>query len=290
MDLTEAEAPIKTIHNLSLIMLAIVITAVTLLVRVVGHRGKLQAKNFGYEQALKARQDLLAIVAHDLRNPINAIGLSSSVLTKILEEPNPDLGFVTRNLGVIHRSAFRMNRLIEDLLTSTKIEAGQLRVRPQHCDLRPLLQDFEQLVSPLATEKSIHFRYSIERDVPSAFVDPDRLTQVLSNLVGNAIKYTPVDGEVSLSVQAADGEIEFRVRDSGPGISPTELPRIFDRYWQAKQTKGGSGLGLYIAKGLVEAHGGRIRVESVVGEGTTVCFTVRASKALVPLQAPKRAG
>src|SRR5438105_9540621 len=125
-DAAEATPPIKTIWNFSIIMLIIVITAVLLLLRVVAHRARLQSKNFGYEQALKARQDLLAIVAHDLRNPINSIALSSSVLTKVLEGSNPNLGFVVQNLGVIHRSAFRMNRLIEDLLTSTSIEAGQL--------------------------------------------------------------------------------------------------------------------------------------------------------------------
>jgi signal transduction histidine kinase len=278
--LDEANSPVRTIWKLSTAMLLIVIIAVILLVRVVTHRAQLQAKNFGYEQALKARQDVLAIVAHDLRNPINSIALSSSVLTKALEGPNPDIGFVTQNLGVIQRSAHRMNRLIEDLLTSTRIESGQLRVQPRQCDLRPLLHEFEQSTIPLTAEKSIRFSCSISPDVPNAFVDPDRLSQVLSNLVGNAIKYAPVNGLVSLSVQLVNGEIEFGVRDSGPGISPSELPWIFDQYWQAQHNKGGTGLGLYISKGLVEAHGGRIWVESAVGEGTTVYFTVPPSKAL----------
>jgi signal transduction histidine kinase len=288
MAVSEAKAPIKTIWTLSIIMLIIVITTVFLLVRVVGHRAQLQTQNFGYEQALQARQDLLAIVAHDLRNPINSIALSSSVLTKALEGNDPNLGFVAQNLGVIHRSAFRMNRLIEDLLTSTRIEAGQLQVRPQHCDLRPLLRDLEQLVRPVAAEKSIQFVYSISPDVPNAFIDPDRLSQILWNLVGNAIKYAPAHGVVSLSVQLVNGQIEFRVRDTGPGIAPGEVPLIFDRYWQAKHTKGGAGLGLYISKGLVEAHGGRIWVESIVGEGTTVCFTVPESKAIALPPAAKR--
>jgi signal transduction histidine kinase len=289
MNVSEAKAPIRTIWNLSIIMLVIVIATVLLLVRVVAHRAELQAKNFGYEQALKARQDLLAIVAHDLRNPINSIALSSSVLAKTLGEANPDLGFVVKNLGVIHRSAYRMNRLIEDLLTSTRIEAGQLEIRPHYCDLQPLLRDLAQLVQPVAAEKSIEFVYSIDPDVPTVFLDPDRLSQILWNLVGNAIKYAPEHGVVSLRVQTVNAEVEFRVRDTGPGIAASEIPLIFDQYWQAKHTKGGAGLGLYISKGLIEAHGGRIWVESIVGEGTTVCFTVPQSKPVAVTPASKRA-
>jgi len=289
MDASEAKAPIRTIWNLSIIMLVIVIATVLLLVRVVAHRAELQTKNFGYEQALKARQDLLAIVAHDLRNPINSIALSSSVLAKTLGEDNPDIGFVVKNLGVIHRSAYRMNHLIEDLLTSTRIEAGQLQIRPQHCDLQLLLRDFAQLVQPVAAEKSIQYVYSISPDVPNAFLDPDRLSQILWNLVGNAIKYAPEHGVVSLRVETENGEVEFRVRDTGPGIAESEIPLIFDQYWQAKHTKGGAGLGLYISKGLVEAHGGRIWVESIVGEGTTVCFTMPQSKPVAVAPASKRA-
>jgi signal transduction histidine kinase len=290
MDVSEAKAPIRTIWSLSAVMLVIVIATVLLLMRVVANRAQLQAKNFGYEQALKARQDLLAIVAHDLRNPINSIALSSSILGKMLGEPSPDLSFVAKNLEVIHRSAYRMNRLIEDLLTSTRIEAGQLHVRPQNCDLKPLLRDFAQLVRPVAAEKSIQFIYSISPEVPNVFVDPDRLSQILWNLVGNAIKYSPEHGVVSLRIEAVDGDLEFRVRDSGPGIAASELPRIFDQYWQAKHTKGGAGLGLYISKGLVEAHGGRIWVESLVGEGTAVCFRLPQSKPSAVSPASRRAG
>jgi signal transduction histidine kinase len=274
MEVSEAYAPIRTIRMLSLVMIAVVTTAVILLMRVMSHRARLQATNFGYQEALRARQDLLAIVAHDLKNPISSVALSSSVLVKMLESPKPDIGFIVQNLGVIHRSAFRMNRLIEDLLVSGRIEAGQFRIRPQECDLHTLLHDLQEMLSPLIGPKSIEFVCSIAPDVPRVFVDPDRLTQVLSNLVGNAIKFTLPHGVVSVSVQNCDDEIQFCVSDSGPGIPASELPRIFDQYWQAQQNKSGSGLGLYISKGLVEAHGGRIWVESAVGEGTSVYFTV----------------
>jgi signal transduction histidine kinase len=274
MDVSEANAPMATIWNLSVIMLGIVFSAVVLLLRAVAHRARLQTINFGYEQALKARQDVLAVIAHDLRNPINSIALSSSVLAKMVETPSTDTSFIVRNLDVIHRSAFRMNRLIEDLLVSTGIEAGMLRIRRQECDLRALLSEFEENFSPLAAEKSIEFTCSIAPDIRSAFIDPDRLIQVLSNLLGNAIKYTPNGGTVTLSVKMAGVQIEFRVKDSGPGISSSELPRIFDQYWQAKHAEPGSGLGLFISKNLVEAHGGKIWVESAIGNGTTVCFTI----------------
>ena len=289
MDKNEATAPIDTIWNLSWIMFGIIAVAVFLLIRVVAHRGRLLATNFGYQQALRARQDVLAIVAHDLKNPINSIALSSSVLSRILEEPNPDLTFAARNLGGIHRAAFRMSRLIEDLLLSARIDAGQLRVRPEDCDLPAFMREFEQFVLPLAAEKSNDYIYSIAPNVRKAYVDADRLSQILSNLIGNAIKFSPPHAAVSVSITAVDDAIEFRIKDCGPGIAPSELPHIFDQYWQAQPGKLGAGLGLYISKGLVEAHGGKIWVESVVGEGTTVCFSVPASKSVAAAQPARRA-
>jgi signal transduction histidine kinase len=133
-------------------------------------------------------------------------------------------------------------------------------------------------VHPLATEKSIEFVCSVEPSLEKAFVDPDRLSQILTNLIANAIKFSPVHGAVSLSVSRSNNQILFRVKDSGPGIAPAELPHVFDQYWQAKHGKPGAGLGLYICKGLVEAHGGKIWIETGVGEGTTVCFTIPAVK------------
>jgi signal transduction histidine kinase len=192
----------------------------------------------------------------------------------MVQTDNPDVPFIVQNLGTIHRSAFRMNRLIEDLLTSTRIEAGQLRVQPRECDVVGLIEEFDEVIFPLLSGKSIQLICSIGPDLPKALADADRVIQVLSNLVGNAVKYTPVGAAIALSVTAYNRSIQFSVKDSGPGIPENELPQIFDQYWQGQHHKGGSGLGLYIAKALVEAHGGRIWIESVVGEGTTVFFTV----------------
>ena len=278
MDLSEANAPVQTIWNLSLVMSAAITIAVILLLRLVAHRGRLLATNVGYQQALKARQDLLGIVAHDLKNPINSIALSSAMLLQRQGHPEMDTNFAATSLGAIHRAAFRMNRLIEDLLLSTRIYAGQLRIRPEECDLRMFLHEFEQQVLPLTLEKSIKLTYTLASSVHKVFADPDRLAQILSNLIGNAIKFSPACGVVSLSVSRRDDEIEFRIRDCGPGIPTAELPHVFDQYWQAQHGKPGAGLGLYICNGLVQAHGGRIWIESTVGEGTTVGFTLPAVK------------
>jgi PAS domain S-box-containing protein len=221
------------------------------------------------EAAVKSRDDMLSIVSHDLRNPVNTIVMSAS----LLGDPEITLpaAEITRQLQVIGRSARRMNRLIQDLLDVGRIEAGRftLSCRPEETSaiVREVCEEFR----PQIEHKELTLRCNVAADLPRMNVDRDRVIQVLSNFLNNAIKFTPRGGEIAVTAMAMqDGGVQFSVRDSGPGIAPDDLASIFDRFWQAKRTAHlGAGLGLTIAKGIASAHGGCVRAESALGRGST---------------------
>jgi signal transduction histidine kinase len=176
---------------------------------------------------------------------------------------------------VIQRAANRANRLISDLLDVARIQAGGLAVEPASVEVRSLMQEAVDSATPLATANQLTLQRVAEDDVTTVFSDRDRVLQVFANLIGNAIKFTPKGGEITLRAELAGGDVRFAVCDTGPGIPPEHLPHVFDRYWQAKSTaKLGTGLGLSIAKGIVEAHGGKIFVESEPGRGASFIFTL----------------
>jgi signal transduction histidine kinase len=178
-------------------------------------------------------------------------------------------------LQAIHRSAERMYRLIHDLLNEAAIEAGQLAVSRSPVAVDLLVTDALELLKPLATAKHIAVETKLSAALPPVSADRDRMLQVFSNLGGNAIKFTPEGGRIEIGAIASGGNVELVVRDSGPGIAAADLPHVFDRFWQAdKHARSGVGLGLAIAKGIVEAHGGAIRVENAPGGGTCLAFTL----------------
>jgi PAS domain S-box-containing protein len=227
------------------------------------------------EAALRGREDLLAIVSHDLRNPLGAIITALELLEHVDEGPDM-VARVRRYAQTIGRAAQRMNRLIADLLDLASLERGQLRVEKRLIDAGSVVADTVQMLQPLAAQKEI----TLEAATPLGQVpidgDRERIAQVLSNLIGNAIKFTPKGGRIDATA-VIDGEVvRVAVADSGIGIAPEQLPHIFDRYWQGatRHARTGVGLGLSIAKGLVEAHGGRIDVRSEIGKGTTVELSV----------------
>jgi signal transduction histidine kinase len=227
------------------------------------------------EQSARLREELVAVVSHDLKNPVATIEMAVSFLLEEIVPNDAAHESEREQLHAIHRTAQRMYRLIHDLLDVAAIEAGQLKVTPSPLAVDVLVADALELLGPLAAAKRIAIVTAASAALPPVSADRDRVLQVFSNLGGNALKFTPNDGQVELHALLRDSMVEFGVRDTGPGIGSDELPHVFDRFWQAQRSgRGGVGLGLAIAKGIVEAHGGEIRAESEPGRGSRFVFTL----------------
>ena len=221
------------------------------------------------QRATRARDDVLAIVSHDLRNPINTIHMSTSFLLDALAEPGGKEVPVIAQLKVMKRATHRANALIGDLLDVSRIDAGTLAVATTAIDASMLLQDAALELEPLVTGSKLVFEHAWNGPDVLVMADRSRIGQVFSNLVGNAIKFTKAGGTVTITGSRRDDMADFDVIDTGAGIPPEQLPHLFDRFWQANNTtRSGAGLGLYIVKGIVEAHLGTIAVETVAGQGT----------------------
>jgi signal transduction histidine kinase/DNA-binding response OmpR family regulator len=233
------------------------------------------------QQATRARDDVLAIVSHDLRNPIHAIYMAASFLLDVLPEDAGDAGAALsrKQAAVIRRSAQRANALIGDLLDVTRIEAGRLMVTTTAVDAADLVTDAVHDAAPLAQDRAQRLLTLCADPLPRVRADRGRIAQLFGNLIGNAIKFTPVGGEVTVRARAEGALVHFAVTDSGPGIPADHLPHLFDRYWQARETAElGTGLGLFIARGIAEAHGGTMWAESQLGAGATFHFTLPVEK------------
>ncbi|HEY4393310.1 MAG TPA: ATP-binding protein [Polyangia bacterium] len=235
------------------------------------------------QESVRAREDLLAIVSHDLRNPLGVVLASSALLLKSSLPPEPPgkEGRARRQVEAIERAGNRMNRLIRDLLDFAAIQAGHLSVSSHPRDVGMLIREVLDALEPLAAGKSIKLvDGGAEESGLQISCDHDRVIQLFSNVVGNAVKFTPEGGTVTLRAEPDGSMVRFAVADTGPGISTDELPYVFDRYYQARRrNRDGIGLGLSIARGIVEAHGGRIWVESPTaptGGGSTFFFTLPA--------------
>jgi signal transduction histidine kinase len=228
-------------------------------------------------QAIDAREEVLKIVSHDLRNPLNTISMSAGLMLEV-DLPHDQR---VKQLSMIKRAGERMNRLIQDLLDVAKLEAGRLGIDPKPTEIAPIVNEAVDMLRPIAAEKSIRLDLVVADGLPTITADAGRVLQVLSNLVGNAVKFTPAGGRVTIRAERVAGSVRFCVADTGPGIPPAQLPQIFGRFWQADRSdRRGIGLGLAIAKGIVEAHGGRIWVESRVAEGTSLYFTLAGDDAV----------
>jgi PAS domain S-box-containing protein len=228
------------------------------------------------QHATRVREQILEIVSHDLRVPLGTILMAAD----LLDEPHVPEGEDFRRLVTgMHRAAARMQRLIEDLLDFANIEAGQLSIAPRPLDPAALIEEAVTSFESAAREQAVALAAELPEAAPRVLGDRDRVLQVFSNLVGNAMKAVSAHGRVTLRAEPRDSEVLFSVSDTGSGISPEDLQRIFDRYWRAgRTTYRGAGLGLTIARGIVDAHGGRIWAESTVGEGTTFYFTIPVAK------------
>jgi signal transduction histidine kinase len=230
--------------------------------------------------ALGTRDQFLAVVSHDLRNPLSAIVMSAALMRDELSVRKDNEGTLLDYLEMIERNAANMDRMISDLLDVERMANEKLILKPKNCDLRALLRECNDLFSPVVSDKSFSI---IESDAEPLFahVEHDRIIQVLSNLIGNALKFTPVGGSVRLSMQNKTTEVEISVTDSGPGIPETKRSKIFERFSQlGSNDRRGLGLGLFISKWLVEAHKGRIWVSSEPGKGSTFSFTLPLSPSI----------
>jgi len=226
--------------------------------------------------SLSTRDDLLAIVSHDLRNPLSAISLTSEILSSLVGTDKFRVEETQHLLSIIRRNAALMERLITDLLDVERAAGGSVEICPARNGVDEILSECESLFGAAAARKNIAVGIA---GTPGLFArcDRDRILQVLSNLVGNAIKYTPHGGTVSLAAWDRKGNVEIEVADTGSGIPPESQERIFQKFSQlGVQTRQGLGLGLYISRWIVEAHGGKIGVRSVVGQGSTFHFTLPA--------------
>jgi PAS domain S-box-containing protein len=243
------------------------------------------------QRAVAARDEVLGIVAHDLRNPLTTIMLQAS----LLERPEPELE--RRNEQprlVIMRSAKRMNALIQDLLDVAVVETGKMKVQRCRLSAAEVARDVVEMQAPLASSSGLELRLEVGPDVHDVWGDRNRLMRVFDNLIGNALKFTPKGGQITVRAAVNEGEeaIRFSVADTGAGIAPESLPHVFDRFWQAagRASRLGAGLGLPITRGIVEAHGGRIWVESTVGSGSTFHFTIPIAAPEIGAKPPMRKG
>lgn len=226
------------------------------------------------DDAVAHRDDFLGMVSHDLRNLLSGILYSAELMSK--QATNADaMPQTLANVDRIRRYSARMNRLIGDLLDVTSIDAGKLAVAPTRGDPAPVIAEALDLFHAAATAKGISLVSKVTSGSSRAHFDPDRLAQVLANLISNSVKFTPAGGNVIVTAEPLDDHVRFAVTDSGSGIPEHLLERIFERFWQVREHDSrGMGLGLYISRCIIHAHGGRIWAESRMAEYSTICFTL----------------
>jgi chemotaxis family two-component system sensor kinase Cph1 len=229
-------------------------------------------------QAVRARDELVAVVSHDLRNPMTIIAMQCGMMQKMIgRSDSHSTQRMSSAIDTLQQATSRMNALLDDLLDTSKIEAGRYRVSLCTTDVELMLEQICEILEPLATDKQIALTYCATPGLMMQ-ADPERMFQVFSNLLGNAIKFTPATGHIAISAEAQEDVVLFKVEDNGIGINPKQLPHIFDRYWVGREANPtGTGLGLYITHGIIEAHGGRLWVHSVPGQGSVFSFTIPAT-------------
>src|SRR5581483_4325482 len=256
--------------------------------RLLAHEHQMRAEAEG---ASRMKDEFLATISHELRSPLQPL-LNWAYL---LRSPNLDPASAERALDAIERSTKTLGQLIEDLLDVSRIVTGKLRLQARPVRLPGVVRAAMEAVESAALAKSVTLDAHIDPDVPAVLGDPDRLQQVLWNLLSNGIKFTPRGGRVTVSVSTQDGDVVLTMADSGAGIKPEFLPHVFERFRQAESSTnrayGGLGLGLAIVRHLVELHGGSVSVASD-GEGRGATFTVRlpvAAAARPPAERPPAA-
>jgi light-regulated signal transduction histidine kinase (bacteriophytochrome) len=231
------------------------------------------------KDAVRARDELVAVVSHDLRSPLTAIVMQCGMMQRLIAaDMSPASKRLNSAIDTLQRATARMTNLMEDLLDTAKIEAGRYSIAPQVLEISQLFEDAWSLLTPLALNKFIDLTFSGEPHL-KIMADPERMFQVLSNLVGNAIKFTPKEGLISVNATLEGDFVEVSIVDSGAGIAPDQLPHVFERYWRIREgNPSGTGLGLYISQGIIKAHGGELTASSELGTGSVFRFTVPVAR------------
>lgn len=230
------------------------------------------------QQAIAVRDDLLQAVSHDLQSPLNAIAMTVKRLVS-----DPDLLMIPgtrRALALIERATRHIGQLITELLEVGSIQSGCLSVETRATPLGPVIGEALSMLEPLLLEKHLRVSVRLEPELPSATCASERVLRVLMNLLGNAIKFNVEGGEVVVAARAVGEHVEVSIRDTGAGIASEDIPKLFEPYWRSRDAgRRGLGLGLFIARGIVEAHGGQIWVESELGKGSTFVFRLAIAPA-----------
>ncbi len=226
----------------------------------------------GLARMEQLRRNMVTDVAHELRTPLSNVRGYLEALLDGLIEPKPEI------IASLHEEAMLLNRLVDDLQELALAEAGQLKLVLQQIHIEEVVEKAVYPMKPQASEKGLRVEVDLPPSLPDVYVDAGRMVQVLRNLLTNAITNTQPGGEIRLSAKASDSQVEISVQDTGIGIAPEHLPYVFERFYRVDKSRarltGGAGLGLSIVKQLVEAQGGQVGIESVVGEGTRVVFTL----------------
>ena len=244
---------------------------------------QLQLEHSELERLERIRKDFVINVSHELRTPLASIqGYTETLLDGALADPQYNMRF----LGIIRHNAERLARLTEDLLTLSRVEQKRQKLEFEPHSIGGLIEESMDLVRPIAAKSSIRLATELDPTTPEVWCDGEAVSQILSNLLDNAIKYTPAGGSIAAGARPAGRFVEVFVRDSGAGIPAEDLPRLFERFYRVDKARsrelGGTGLGLSIVKHLVGAHNGTVRVESRVQEGSTFFFTLPAEEAALP--------
>jgi len=235
---------------------------------------RVQQRTTELREAILARDQMLGVVAHDLRNPLTAAQVAAAAILRAL--PDDAGSGLPRNAALtVEFSVQRATRLIRDLLDVTRLEAGTLVLERRPQAPRELVVEVTDTLGQVVSESALDLQADVEPDLPPVVGDSERLFRVFSNLVENAAKFTPPGGRIRIGARRDEKSVLFSVADTGAGIAAEDVPHVFERYWQGRPTeRRGAGLGLTIAKGIIDAHGGRIWVETTPGRGSTFCFTI----------------
>ena len=266
LDYFWSDSPASRWHAPSVDLVLFVLLSVVLCAII----ASLQDARANADAATRSRQRVLEIVAHDLRSPLTAVLTTAEAIGTLAPEMQP-------RVARIERAVTRMDNLIRDLMDATRIEHGELKVSLAPEPIDAVVQEAVELFATAAQEHGIALESRRLAD-PALRVmcDRERIVQVLSNLIGNALKFTPEGGRITVSVDRKGDEVELAVADTGRGIPPENLERVFEKYWRSDEK--GTGLGLFIARSIVRAQGGRISVASTVGAGATFTFTIPVTR------------